>query len=97
MPDTSYWVDRFYAVKANSEVWIQPERLGEPPEKGSPFTRNNTWILNTAQVEAPPDPLYALLVWDEKEAGDGPGGTSHFAEEARRLGGETRIVNPTRL
>jgi tetratricopeptide (TPR) repeat protein len=99
LPGTD-WEDRYFAVKQQSEVWSQLDRLGPPPENESPFTRNNLWILNSARVEAPPPPkpsLYAVLVWDEQPAGDGPGGTSHFAAAVERLGGSRKIVNPTQL
>jgi hypothetical protein len=75
----------------------QPERLGTPPHGLSEFARNNLWIINTARVEAKSDNLYALLVWDEKLTGDGPGGTSDFAEKVKQLGGRLHIINPTLL
>jgi tetratricopeptide (TPR) repeat protein len=99
LPGTD-WEDRYFAVKEKSEVWSQFDRLGPPPEGESPFARNNLWLLNTARVEAPPPPkppFYAILVWDEKPTGDGPGGTSHFAQEIHRVGGRQEIVNPTQL
>jgi hypothetical protein len=37
------------------------------------------------------------LVWDEKASGDGPGGTSHFAEQVRHYGGLVEIINPTKI
>jgi hypothetical protein len=77
-------------------VWFQPDRIGEAPEGMSAYERNNLWMINTARVESPPDPLYAALVWDEK-AGDGPGGTSHFAEQIRHYGGLVEIINPTKI
>jgi hypothetical protein len=94
------WENRYFEVKARSEVWPQLERLGAPPEGGSVFTRNNLWLLNTARIEAPPPPerpFHAILVWDEQPNGDGPGGTSHFAQQINSLGGTREIVNPTKL
>ena len=44
-----------------------------------------------------PRNLYALLVWDEKPTGDGPGGTADCATRVKRLGGRIAIVNPKRL
>ena len=63
------------------------------------FLRNNLWMINTARVEAnDPKNLYALLVWDEKSTGDGPGGTSDFAVRIKELGGRLApIINPTKL
>ena len=44
-----------------------------------------------------PRKIHALLVWDEKPTGDGPGGTSDFQEKVCHLGGHLEIINPTRL
>ena len=39
----------------------------------------------------------ALIVWDEKPRGDGPGGTSDFQQKVCHLGGQVEIINPTKL
>ncbi|HEX8117656.1 MAG TPA: tetratricopeptide repeat-containing protein [Pyrinomonadaceae bacterium] len=96
------WAERFYALKARDSVktFSQQERLKSPPRGASPFARNNLWMINTARVEADePKNLYAVLVWDEKPTGDGPGGTSDFAARVKRLGGHLcdPIINPTTL
>jgi hypothetical protein len=44
-----------------------------------------------------PKNLYALLVWDEKPTSDGLGGTADCAMRVKRLGGRTKIINPTKL
>jgi hypothetical protein len=45
-------------------------------------------IINTARVEiSDPKNLHALLVWDEKPSGDGPGGTADCATRVKRLAG----------
>ena len=85
----------------------QPARLGDiprPEESASAsqfidvYARNNLWIINTARVEAPgSETIFALLVWDEKPTGDGPGGTSDFEARVRQLGGHREIINPTKL
>ena len=55
-------------------------------------------MINTARVEIRDTAnLHAILVWDEKPSGDGPGGTADFAARVRGLGGLLRIVNPTSL
>ncbi len=95
LPGTD-WEDRYFAVKAKAEVWYQLDRLGPPPEGESAFVRNNLWLLNTARIEAPPPPeppFSAVLVWDGKQ-GDGPGGTSHFAQQIDHLGGRRAVVDP---
>ena len=100
LPDSD-WETRFYTLRARESVktFQQLERLKSPPNDASVFARNNIWMINTARVEAnDPKNLYAVLVWDEKPTGDGPGGTSDFASRVRRLGGHLApIVNPTQL
>jgi tetratricopeptide (TPR) repeat protein len=95
----SNWEARYFELRKHpqAETCFQPERLGTPPHGLSEFARNNLWIINTARVEAKSDNLYALLVWDEKLTGDGPGGTSDFAEKVKQLGGRLHIINPTLL
>jgi hypothetical protein len=99
LPDSA-WESRYFDLRSRQGVtkWVQPDRLKAPPKGTSPFARNNLWMLNTARVEvADPRNLYALLVWDEKPAGDGPGGTADCAARVKQLGGRTAIVNPTKL
>ena len=95
------WEDRYYALKEreNVKLFLQPERLKSPPKGSSVYARNNLWMINTARVLAnDPARLCALLVWDEKPTGDGPGGTSDFAVRIRKLGGRLApIINPTKL
>jgi tetratricopeptide (TPR) repeat protein len=100
LPDTT-WEDRFFALKdrANVKTFSQIERLKAPPKGTSVFARNNLWMVNTARVEAnDPKNLYAILVWDEKPTGDGPGGTSDFERRVKQLGGRVApIINPLKL
>ena len=64
----------------------------------SPFARANIRMIETARSQASsPDNIYALLVWDEKPAGDGPGGTADFAARVREAGGHVTVINPTKL
>jgi tetratricopeptide (TPR) repeat protein len=98
--DDSDWEARFYALpeRPNVKVTLQPDRLKAAPKSASVFRRNNLWIINTARVEAnDAKNIYALLVWDEKPSGDGPGGTSDFAARMKTLGGRLAIINPTQL
>jgi hypothetical protein len=96
----SDWEQRYFALRSRQGVktFSQPDRLKTPPKGASVFGRNNLWMVNTARVEvSDPKNLFALLVWDEKPAGDGPGGTADCAARLRSLGGQTAIVNPTQL
>lgn len=99
LPDST-WESRYFALRSRSGVklFLQPDRLKAPPKGTSVFTRNNVWMVNTARVEVDdPKNLYALLVWDEKPTGDGPGGTSDCAARVKQLGGRIAVINPTRL
>jgi tetratricopeptide (TPR) repeat protein len=100
LPDSD-WEQRFFALRdrTNVNVLQQSERLKSPPKGASVFARNNLWMINTARVEAnDPKNLYALLVWDEKPTGDGPGGTSDFVARFKQLGGHLApTINPTKL
>ena len=64
------------------------DRLKARAEGASVFARNNLWMINTARVEvSDPKNLYALLVWDEKPTGDGPGGTADCVARVRSSAG----------
>lgn len=95
--DGGDWERRYFRLRERCETWVQHERLGPALEGISPFARNNLWVIETGEAEAPPERLFALLVWDERSTGDGPGGTSHFAAEVERFGGRLAIVNPAKL
>jgi tetratricopeptide (TPR) repeat protein len=99
MPDTT-WEQRYFDLRGRPGVtaFDQRARLDAPPRGASVFARNNLWIVNTARVEVTdPRNLHALLVWDERPRGDGPGGTADAAARVRQLGGRIAVVNPTRL
>ncbi len=92
------WVQCFDQMCRTAEVAEQTSRLGEPPAGLDVFSRCNLWIINSARVELGPEShLFSVLVWDEKPAGDGPGGTSDFAACVRELGGVVEIINPVSL
>ena len=92
------WVRRFHALRDKAEVATQAERLGKEPNDVSIYARTNLWIINTARIEAAdPADIYALLIWDEKLIGDGPGGTFDFQEKVCHLGGAVEVINPTKL
>ncbi len=103
----SDWVERFHALRKQCAVATLVEQRDEtfPPEpgEGAPptgdvYARTNLWIIGAARAAARGrKAIYALLVWDEKPTGDGPGGTSDFANRVRALGGTVAIINPTRL
>ena len=99
LPD-SRWEERYFDLRdrAGVKVFVQPDRLKAPPKGTSVFARNNLWMVNSARVEVNDSKnFYALLVWDEKTTGDGPGGTADCAARVKRLGGRIAIINPLRL
>jgi hypothetical protein len=97
------WEDRYFEVAKNAKVFkfFQEDLF----KKFSPeliaidnvFARNNLWMLNTALASMGSDGLFAVLVWDERDTGDGPGGTSDFAARIREAQGEVAVINPTKL
>jgi hypothetical protein len=87
------WEQRFIALRKRVKTFTQNE-----DEAGSAFARANIRMVETGKAQAPsPDKLYAILVWDEKPAGDGPGGTADFAARIRSAGGHVAVINPTKL
>lgn len=91
------WEKRYRALRGRCETRFQHEALGPPANGENVFERNNLWCLELARSLAPPERIHALLVWDEKPAGDGPGGTSDFAARVEQGGGRVAIINPTRV
>jgi hypothetical protein len=94
------WERRFRDLRGRESVktFVQPDHLKSPPEGPSVFARNNVRMIDAARaVAGEPKRLYAVLVWDEQPTGDGPGGTSDFAERVKRLGGRLSVINPTKL
>ncbi len=91
------WEARYRALRAQCETRFQHEALGPPAEGENVFERNNLWCLDTARALVTSDRVHAILVWDEKPTGDGPGGTSDFAARVAEGGGRVTIINPTRL
>lgn len=90
------WVNRFHRLLDLCEVRYRHEHLDEPCGI-SVFEQNNIWCLDKTKEFADATKLLALLVWDEKPTGDGPGGTSDFARRVAKLGGDLRIVNPLQI
>jgi hypothetical protein len=93
----SDWEHRYRMLREKCETRFQHELLGPVPEGMNVFARNNLWLIDTARAMAANNDIYALLVWDERPTGDGPGGTSDFAGRISKLGGHLAIINPDRL
>ena len=94
------WEERFHALRARGNVrtFFPDEEPGEDAGGDSVFARNNERIIDVALERAgEPQNLFAVLVWDERETGDGPGGTSDFASRIRSSGAHLAIINPMEL
>jgi hypothetical protein len=93
----SDWEARYRALRTRCETHFQHEEWGDRHRDIDVFSRNNIWCLEMAYAMVSAERVYGVLVWDERLAGDGPGGTSDFASRIRARGGQVAIVNPTRL
>jgi hypothetical protein len=97
------WESRYFALTHHSHIstYFQEDFFTEFPEEirliDNVFARNNLRMIETAQKIAQSGHLFAILVWDERETGDGPGGTSEFAARIQSLGGNVVIINPKSL
>ncbi|MBX2989734.1 MAG: tetratricopeptide repeat protein [Bacteroidetes bacterium] len=87
------WSKKFFEVKAhpNAKVLFMLEELGPSAKNQSPFARNNVWQLYTALSHGP-EKLTCICLWDGK-GGDGPGGTQHMIQEAKKRSGRIRILD----
>lgn len=97
------WESRYFEVakKPNVSKFFQEDFLKNfsPELNGidNVFARNNLWMFQTALAVVKMGELFAILIWDEKATGDGPGGTSDFADRVRASEGEVAVINPTKL
>jgi len=93
----SDWEARYRTLRARCETHFQHEEWPDRHPELDVFSRNNLWCIEKALSLASPRDVYAVLVWDGQPAGDGPGGTSDFADRIAKIGGHVVIVNPTLL
>jgi hypothetical protein len=97
------WEGRYFelAKKPNVFKFFQEDFLKDfSPELNAidnVFAKNNLWMLHTALDASRTGELFAILVWDQKETGDGPGGTSDFEQRIRQSHGTVAVINPTKL
>jgi hypothetical protein len=76
------WRDRYFAAKSKGTLHIAPDELGPLAAGADPYERNNLWMLERAERFGPTKMIFICL-WNG-EGGDGPGGTKHLMEEARK-------------
>jgi len=76
------WHDRYLAVKSRATLHVMPDQLGPLRAEENPYERNNRWMLDQAGRFGG-DRVAFITLWNG-QGGDGPGGTQHFMDEARR-------------
>ena len=97
LPD---WVERFHRVVGDGEVATLaddgklPLWLTDKPSY-TVWQRNNLWELCTA-LAFDARRLTLIALWDGQK-GDGPGGTEHMVEIARKRGAEVQILDVRQL
>ncbi len=89
------WIKRFHALLERSGRALQVMQKNDGQLEGASdniWQRANLWMIEEANRLAPERALLAL--WDGK-TGDGPGGTEHFLQVARRVG--IRVLPPIEM
>jgi hypothetical protein len=89
------WRARFSAAKARGVLHVAPRELGPTPEREDPYERNNRWMLDSA-FRFGPEKVDFVCLWNG-EGGDGPGGTRHMLDEARKRGGRALWLDTANL
>jgi tetratricopeptide (TPR) repeat protein len=87
------WQSRYYKVidNANTKRLIMPTELGPTPSRQNDYSRNNKWQLYCA-LSWGAEKMHLICLWDGK-TGDGPGGTSHMIEEAKKRNARTHVID----
>ena len=89
--DSARWHAAWSHVR--SRLTLAPQVL--PDAAGNAFERCNRWMLETALAHRA-SRLRLLCLWDGGD-GDGPGGTGHLVEQARRHGVPVTWIDSRRL
>jgi hypothetical protein len=76
------WHNRYLAAKSKATLHVLPDELGPLPADENPYERDNQWMLEKA-ARFGGSKMAFIALWNG-EGGDGPGGTKHLMEEARR-------------
>jgi hypothetical protein len=95
--DGAAWRDRWFTVKSSlaEEPRVLTAALGAGPKGANEFERCNRWLLNTALAYGP-EKLRFIGLWNGA-GGDGPGGTRHMMNEARRRTGRVDWIDTRKL
>lgn len=89
--ESARWCAAWSHVRAR--LTLAPRVL--PEAQGNPFERCNRWMLDTALGHGAAR-LRLICLWDGGD-GDGPGGTGHLVEQARRQGVPVTWIDSRRL
>ena len=94
-PSAGDWVARYRALC--DRLSLAPAVLPNPggDDDDDAFERCNRWLLDTA-VASGSAHLHLIGLWNG-DPGDGPGGTAHMMDEARRRGGQVTWIDTRRL
>ncbi len=76
------WHDRYLMARSRATLHVMPNELGLLPADENPYERNNRWMLDSA-ARFGDKKITFIALWNG-QGGDGPGGSHHFMEQARR-------------
>ncbi|MCG3211170.1 MAG: hypothetical protein FOGNACKC_04808 [Anaerolineae bacterium] len=91
------WVERYYALRNNSDIAIrlQADHLGPVKAGDNVYARNERWALYTALVFGI-DRMRLIVLWDGKTT-ELPGGPDSMLEQVRQMGGIAEHLNTTKF
>jgi hypothetical protein len=89
------WRNRFFTAKGKASLHIAPDQLGPLPPGVDPHERLNLWMLERAARFGAARMIFICL-WNG-EGGDGPGGTKHLMDAARRNSAPVHWLDTRRL
>jgi hypothetical protein len=89
------WRNRFFATKGKATMHIAPDELGPLRTNEDPYERVNLWMLERAARFGAAKMVFVCL-WNG-EGGDGPGGTKHLMDAARRNSAPVHWLNTKTL
>jgi hypothetical protein len=76
------WHNRYLTARSKATLHVMPDELGPLPADENAYERNNLWMLQSA-ARFGHEKIAFISLWNG-QGGDGPGGSHHFMEEARR-------------
>jgi hypothetical protein len=89
------WHNRYFAAKNKGALHVAPDELGPLAPNVDPYERNNLWMLERAARFGAARMIFICL-WNG-EGGDGPGGTKHLMDAARRNSAPVHWLNTKTL